>query len=99
MVKLNTKISLVFDSFISPWGPKKTTSTWIDTGNLNNGNYTPNYTLTTITKRSPSLAILLPGIRWQLDPRKAFQFGFTGLYYDGKFVPFPVPMVQWYVML
>lgn len=101
MVKINTKISLVFDSFISPWGPKMTTTEWIDKGQWNNDGtvYTPNYISTTVTKKSPNLAILLPGIRWQLDSKKAFQFGFTGLYYDGKFLPFPIPMVQWYLKL
>jgi hypothetical protein len=100
MVKINTKISLVFDSFISPWGPEQTTTVWEDKGQWNEDNkYTPNYVAKTVTERSPNLAILLPGIRWQLDSKKAFQFGFTGLYYNGEFIPFPIPMVQWYLKL
>ncbi len=99
MLTINSKISLVFDSFISPWGPERTNTEWTDHGQWKDGNYQPNYVLTTRTERSPTLAIFLPGIRWKLDSRKAFQFGFTGVYYDGEFVPFPVPMVQWYLKI
>jgi hypothetical protein len=100
MLKINNKISLVFDSFISPWGPEKTYTEWIDTTPWDNKDpHEYNWVSKTRTVQSPNLAIILPGIRWQLDPKKAFQFGFTGLYFDGEFVPFPVPMVQWYLKL
>jgi len=52
---------------------------------------------------SPSLngglegfGILIPGIRWQIEQKNAFQFGFTGIYFDDGFVPVPLPMVQWF---
>jgi len=100
MLKINNKVSLVFDSFISPWGPERSYTEWIDTNPWNvNEEHVYNWVPTTRTERSPNLAIILPGIRWQLDPKKAFQFGFTGLYFDNEFVPFPVPMVQWYLKL
>ncbi|NVO20832.1 MAG: hypothetical protein HXX13_14115 [Bacteroidetes bacterium] len=40
--------------------------------------------------------LILPGIRLQTDSKKAFQFGFGGLYVDGKFIPSPIPYVQWF---
>lgn len=47
-----------------------------------------------------SLSILIPGLRFQTDPDRAFQFGFTGVVYnDGsgpEVVPFPIPMVSWF---
>lgn len=52
---------------------------------------------------SPSLngglegfGILIPGLRWQIEQKNAFQFGFTGIYVDQEFVPVPLPMVQWF---
>ncbi len=44
-------------------------------------------------------ALLLPGIRLQTDNKKAFQFGFGGLYLEGEFVPAPIPFVQWFKKL
>jgi len=96
MVRINPKFSLVFDTFISPWGPEKTRTVWTENGYYQNGNYVPSWVSSTVTQRSPNLAIILPGIRWQLSPDKAFQFGFTGFYYDGKFLGTPIPMIQWY---
>lgn len=40
--------------------------------------------------------ILVPGLRFQTDAKKAFQFGFGGLIADGEMLPIPVPMVQWF---
>ncbi|MDA3931035.1 MAG: hypothetical protein PF541_18960 [Prolixibacteraceae bacterium] len=103
MKKINDKLSLVFDSFISPWGPKKavTRYNYYDGNSYYNettGEYVDNsyYKKETTTERSPALALLLPGIRYQIDPDRAFQFGFTGLYFDNEFVQFPIPMVQWF---
>ena len=103
MKKLNSKLSLVFDSFISPWGPEKTVvrynyedgGSYYDqtTGKYIDKSY---YVEETTKERSPGLALLLPGLRYQIDPDRAFQFGFTGLYFDGEFVQFPIPMVQWF---
>jgi hypothetical protein len=86
IAKINPKFSLVFDSFISPLGPYRDVQEW--------NPYTNKYE--TKNKRSPSFALLLPGLRWQIEANKAFQFGFTGFYYDDGFIPFPIPMVQFY---
>lgn len=97
MAKITEKFSLVFDTFISPWGPEQTKTDFRDISYVdNNGNWVEKYELETYTEKSPNLAILLPGIRWQLDADRAFQFGFTGFYFDGEFLPAPIPMVQWY---
>jgi hypothetical protein len=40
--------------------------------------------------------LLLPGIRLQTESKKAFQFGFGGLFVDGDFIPSPIPYVQWF---
>ena len=97
MAKISEKFSLVFDTFISPWGPEQTYTNYVDNSYWdNNGNWVEKYDLETYTERSPNLALILPGIRWQLDADRAFQFGFTGLYFDGEFIPAPIPMVQWY---
>lgn len=97
MAKISEKFSLVFDTFISPWGPEHTYTNYVDKSYLdNNGYWVEKYELETYKERSPNLALILPGIRWQLDADRAFQFGFTGLYFDGEFIPAPIPMVQWY---
>jgi len=43
-----------------------------------------------------NFSILIPGIRWQADNKRAFQFGFAGLMMNGELAPFPLPMIQWY---
>jgi len=97
MAKISSKFSLVFDTFIAPWGPDRTVTNWVDRGYWQDkGTYVPNYVKETTTERSPNLAVILPGIRWQLKSDAAFQFGFTGFYFGNEFQPFPIPMVQWY---
>jgi hypothetical protein len=98
MVKISPKFSLVFDTFISPWGTERTVTNWVDYGTWDQtkGEYIPNWKQETGKEVTPNLAIILPGIRWQMNPNSAFQFGFTGFYYDNQFQPFPIPMVQWY---
>jgi hypothetical protein len=41
-------------------------------------------------------ALLIPGLRWQTDRSRAFQFGFAGFVADNELVPAFIPMVQWY---
>lgn len=45
-------------------------------------------------------SLILPGLRFQTDPNKAFQFGFGGIVSnDGsgaEVQPFPIPMVSWF---
>jgi hypothetical protein len=44
-------------------------------------------------------ALLLPGIRLQTENKKAFQFGFGALVANGKLIPMPIPVVQWFKKL
>lgn len=91
LIRLNRKISLVFDSFYMPAGP-------IRTETLYNIVYNPEtesfHTVTQdyYTQRSSILAII-PGLRFQTRPEAAFQFGFAGLVTEGMTIP--IPMVQW----
>jgi len=39
--------------------------------------------------------LVMPGLRFGSND-KAFQFGFTQLYVDNQFVPFPIPTVGWF---
>lgn len=43
-----------------------------------------------------TVALLMPGIRIQTKPNKAFQFGFTAVAADGEVFPFPLPFIQWF---
>ncbi|MEA3445998.1 MAG: hypothetical protein U9R19_14860 [Bacteroidota bacterium] len=43
-----------------------------------------------------SFTLLVPGIRWQIKDKNAFQFGFGGVIFDGELAPIPIPMVQWF---
>jgi hypothetical protein len=94
MTKIGKKLSLVFDSFIMLAG-KSVTTTRTDYI------YNPVTMInepTTITEadKKPGVALLIPGIRLHIDENRAFQFGFAGIYAEGEFAPFPLPMIQWY---
>ena len=90
MTKVSPAISLVFDSFIVPPGAFREyiEYEWYDSIN--------GVMEVKTTKRSPGLFIFVPGIRWQTQPYQAFQFGFTGMRFEGEFLPVPIPMLQWY---
>jgi|LauGreDrversion4_2_1035121.scaffolds.fasta_scaffold178955_2 hypothetical protein len=98
MIKVSSRISLVFDSFIVIKGTTKTHTE--QTQNLvynpNTGNYETQLVTSTIEDRKPGFGLFIPGIRWHQSEGKAFQFGFSGISYDGDLLPFPIPMVQWY---
>ena len=85
MAKTGKKLSFVFDSFIVLRGGYReyTEYNW----NYNYDPVTDTYTekITTVTKkeRSGGITLLIPGIRLQTEPNKAFKFGFAGLYFDG----------------
>ena len=80
MSKIGKKVSLVFDSFIIL---AKTSTTLDPFGNP-------------MSYYKPGLAIITPGLRFHQSETAAFQFGFTGMYADGDWLPIPIPMVQWY---
>lgn len=94
MAKISDAFSLVFDSFIMPPGPYRTYTEGEWRWDNNTG--TDRYVETVTTRRSPALMVFVPGIRLHTRPNAAFQFGFTGAYFDGEFVPVPIPMLQWF---
>ncbi|GAA5219677.1 hypothetical protein [Membranihabitans marinus] len=81
MIKVSTKISLVFDSFIfyPSQKPKEILPYETNTSNQRSG-----------------FALFIPGLRWHREEGKAFQFGFTTIFADGRFYPVPIPMIQMY---
>ena len=88
--KIGKKISIVLDSFIMPVG---------NYFNQEETIYNPSTGLDEtliVRKRKAGFALIIPGIRWQLEPNKAFQFGFAGLIVNGEAVPAPIPMIQWF---
>jgi hypothetical protein len=84
------KIRIVLDSFIMPAG------NYFNEEETNYNPYTGFNETIIVRKRKQSFALIIPGIRWQLEPNKAFQFGFAGLIVNGKAVPAPIPMIQWF---
>ena len=45
------------------------------------------------------LFIIIPGLRFSRSENKAFQFGFAGVIFEGEAVPFPIPMISWFVKI
>lgn len=98
MIKVSSRISLVFDSFIVIKGKtsRTTTTQWQSVYDPNTGTYKDQLVTITNEDRKPGLGLFIPGVRWHQSEGKAFQFGFTGISYDGELLPIPMPMVQWY---
>jgi hypothetical protein len=97
MAKINENLSLVFDSFVMPRGAYRDVTEVVYQDHWDaNGNYSMTSQVITTRERTPNLALIMPGIRWQMDKNKAFQFGFTGFYLDNEFMPAPIPTVQWF---
>lgn len=88
MIKLARKFTFVFDSFIVPPGPLKTYTQY----QYVNGAYVPY----PVSSRAEGFALFFPGVRWQLQENRAFQFGFAAIGIDDELSPFPFPMVQWF---
>ena len=44
-------------------------------------------------------ALIIPGLRFSRNERKAFQFGFAGAVIEGELVPFPIPMLSWFLKI
>jgi hypothetical protein len=98
MIKVSSRISLVFDSFIVIKGKttRSTTTEWQSVYDPNTGTYQDQLVTVTTEDRKPGLGLFIPGVRWHQAEGKAFQFGFTGISFDGELLPIPMPMVQWY---
>ena len=94
MFKIGKKLSFTFDTFIVPRGNYVYVTEYGDSYNSFTGMY--EYYERIVRKRRPGLALIIPGIRLQTDPNRAFQFGFAGVRYDGELAPVPFPMIQWY---
>lgn len=97
MFKVGKSVSIVFDSFIVPGGKEYETTEWYDYFNPNTGFFEPRER--NVTKKSKGFALILPGLRFQTTPHKAFQFGFAGVFSDGEAVPVPFPMIQFFQKL
>jgi hypothetical protein len=87
MAKVGGNVSLVFDTFIVPRSGTYQDTEWFGDGMRN------------VTRKRHSVALIIPGIRFQTNPKSAFQFGFAGLRAEGETVPVPFPMVQWFRQL
>jgi hypothetical protein len=94
MIRMNSKFSFVFDSFFMVKGKDRTRQMLHDNYNPNTNMAT--YSIVTETEKANPLFVLAPGLRFQANERSSFQFGFTGLHFDGEFVPVPIPLVQWF---
>jgi hypothetical protein len=96
MVKLSSRLSLVFDSFIMPPAPSElvtyTYQEFVIDPVTGVGSYQTRRDSYLQTR--PGFALLIPGIRWHQSEGKAIQFGFSGIITDDG--SFPVPMVMWY---
>ncbi|MCK4749331.1 MAG: hypothetical protein KAT15_19895 [Bacteroidales bacterium] len=44
-------------------------------------------------------AIVMPGLRFSRTERKAFQFGFAGIIFEGEAIPFPIPVLGWFLKI
>ncbi len=94
MFRINDKYSFVFDSFFMPQGKDYSTEELIV-------NYDPvaekdTYSIRNVTRKVNALLVLVPGIRFQSSPSSSLQFGFTGVHFEGEFLPVPIPMIQWF---
>ncbi|SFT47198.1 hypothetical protein SAMN05216474_0747 [Lishizhenia tianjinensis] len=98
MIKISTKLSLVFDSFFLMPGETETrTETYYNqVYNPNTMQYETQLITNSYEVQKRGFAVLVPGVRWHQSEGKAFQFGFSGIIYDGEVLSVPIPMVQWY---
>jgi hypothetical protein len=44
-------------------------------------------------------ALIIPGLRFSRNENKAFQFGFAGAVVEGEIVPFPIPVIGWFLKI
>jgi len=95
MFKAGRKVSFVFDSILVPAGKDQMVTGVNYYWDQNTGQPGPPQTYK-YKKERPSFSLFIPGIRWQFDSKRAFQFGFAGLSSGGDTVPVPIPMIQWY---
>ena len=46
-----------------------------------------------------TIALIIPGLRFSRRERSAFQFGFAGLISSEESIPYPIPMVAWFLKI
>jgi hypothetical protein len=94
MCRINRKFSFVFDSFIMLPGKDRIEQNVLDT--YDPDTFQSTYFLQTEVIENKAVLVLAPGLRFQANENSSFQFGFTGVRFDGEFVPVPIPLVQWF---
>jgi hypothetical protein len=94
MCRINKKFSFVFDSFFMMPGKDRIQQNVLDTYDQITGKST--YFLQSETYENKAVLVIAPGLRFQANENNSFQFGFTGVRFDGEFVPVPIPLVQWF---
>jgi hypothetical protein len=94
MFRLSNELSFVFDSFILLQGKDKEKQQLEQMYNQVTNQFT--YYISKQNEDRPAIILLIPGLRWQTNADKAFQFGFAGLNFDREFQKVPIPFVQWY---
>ncbi|MDO8899140.1 MAG: hypothetical protein Q7V19_15930, partial [Bacteroidales bacterium] len=102
MFKAGKTVSIVFDSFIVPGGQKYQTTESYEVYQFNPISGFNEYVETrerNVTKTREGFALILPGLRFQTTPNKAFQFGFAGVFAGGEATPVPLPMIQFFQKL
>ncbi len=45
------------------------------------------------------VALVMPGLRFSRNERRAFQFGLAGIIFEGNAIPFPIPVVGWFIRI
>jgi len=93
-LRLNSKFSFVFDSFIMLAG-KKTTGQFLKES-FNESTRIVTYSIEAGINNNHPLIVICPGLRFQASENSSFQFGFTGVHFNGEFVQVPIPMVQYF---
>jgi hypothetical protein len=94
MCRMNKKFSFVFDSFIML--PGKQSSSQIMKENYNEVTRKITYSLEMLPNERNPLIVIAPGLRFQATENSSFQFGFTGVHFDGEFLPVPIPLIQYF---
>ena len=94
MFRLNDKFSFVFDSFFMLAG--KDMERQQIRSDQDPNNFKSTYRIVTVIVKSNPIVVLAPGLRFQATETSSFQFGFTGVHFEGEFVPVPIPLIQWF---
>lgn len=94
MIRLNSKVSLVFDSFLIP---PANSYEQIEYGSIYNpdSGMLEEYSQISMVARQ-SMALIIPGLRVKTSNTRAFQIGMAALYFDSHFWNTAIPVFQWH---